>query len=329
MRHPWSWEARKVFVRLLDTEPVDIVETADFGAWGWHFVGNRRVPVVVRCHTPSHVLWAIDHVDLGTEKWPSNVKKQDDLERLQAQRADGISAPSQALACHLSLSWRIPLGRFSVIANPIDCDLFHPAPQDNRDTEILYIGRLDYFKGVYDLAEAAIPILERHERVRLHLVGMDRPSPARYRHLGATASQAIRALVPARFHNRVLFTPHVPVSEVVKHYQNAWCAVMPTRGFESFSYTVIEAMACGTPTIATRCGGPAEIITDHEDGLLVPPGNPAALTDALEAVVADSRLRAKLATEGRRTAQKQFALPIVVPQMVDWYQRIIESYTGD
>ncbi|HSW02335.1 MAG TPA: glycosyltransferase family 4 protein [Sedimentisphaerales bacterium] len=326
VRHPWSWEAWKTFQQVRQAEPVDVVETAEFGAWGWHFMKDAHVPVVVRCHTAAHILWSASQSLSHSGAMPASLRKQDRLEREQTQSAEGIASPSQALACHLSLAWVIPLNRFVVIPNPIDAELFRPGDGSAARTEILYVGRLEYNKGVFDLAESLVPVLEEHPGVSVRFVGMNLAAPPGLSCKGKTACDVIRSVVPGRFGDRLLFTSHVPVTEIIRLQQKALLAVVPTRGFESFSYTVLEAMACGTPVIATRCGGPGEIITDEVDGLLVPPGRPAALTEAMRRLLADPLLRRRLGTCGRQTVEARFSMPAVLPKIVDWYSDVIRGF---
>lgn len=320
---PWSWHAYKIFQTINKVEAFDIIETAEFGAWGYHFLKNGQVPVVVRCHNPGHVVWSINQTG-KQEGWdfPHHVRKQDLLERRQAAWADGIVSPSEALAYHLSLAWVIPLSRFRVIPNPIDADLFHPASNPSGSKEILYVGRFEYNKGVYDLAEALPQIFARYPDVIARFVGMDRPVAEPYRHYGATASLAILGMLPPGYRHRVAFTAPVPVSEIVRFQQNALCAVMPTRGFENFPYTVLEPMACGTPVVATRCGGPSEIITHGVDGLLVPPGDVRALVKSIQTLLSDHELRANLSLVARKTVETSYALPVVIPTIIKWYSQV-------
>jgi glycosyltransferase involved in cell wall biosynthesis len=261
-------------------------------------------------------------------KIPLWLRFQDRYERWQTFHADAIVSPSYALANHLSLSWVIPRSRFTVLPNPIDTELFCTSDsiEQERKREILYVGRLQYNKGGFDLAESVVPLLSEYPELTVRLVGMDAESPKRFRGNGDKASEAILSLIPREYHNRIIFTNHVPVPELVSFHQKALCAVMPTRGFESFSYTVLEPMSCGCPVVATHCGGPAEIITDGVDGLLVPPGDTKALTIALERLVKDQQLRAKLALEARRTAERRFAIPVVIPQIVKLYEDVISNW---
>lgn len=326
IEHPWSWDAHRAFRRVMETDPVDIIETAEFGAWGWHFLGAANIPVAVRCHNPAHVVWSVNHVH--TESWamPRTLRKQDRLEREQTYASHGIASPSHVLAHHLSLQWVIPMSRFTVIPNPIDTELFCPGEADADRNEILYVGRLEYNKGAYDLAEAATPLLEEVGNVRLRFVGMDRPASPRFSSTGQTASQVLRSMIPSRFHDRLVFTSHVPVTEIIQLQRQALVSVMPTRGFESFSYTALEAMACGTPVVATECGGPSEIITDGVDGLLVPPGKPAALTEAVRRLLSDSTLRSRLGARGRQTAEERFSNSVILPRIVQWYAETIGRF---
>lgn len=328
IRHPWSWDAHRVFQKAFETEPVDIVETAEFGAWGWHFLGDARAPIVVRCHNPAHVVWSVNQVPSRSWAMPAFLWKQDRLEREQTYSAHGIASPSYALANHLSLNWVIPLNRFTVIPNPIDAELFRPDGGDTEKREILYVGRFEHNKGVYDLAEAVVPVLAAHRDLCVRFVGMDRPAAAQLSCGGGTASDAICGIVPKQFHDRLLFTSPVPVTEIAGLQQNALLAVVPTRGFESFAYTVLESMACGTPVIATRCGGPSEIVTHGVDGWLVPPGRPAALTEAMQYLLSDSAIRRGLGARGRQTVERRFATSVVLPRITDWYSEVIRQFNG-
>jgi glycosyltransferase involved in cell wall biosynthesis len=323
--HPWSWQAYRLFRQMSETERIDIIETAEFGAWGWHFLRQTRVPMVVRCHCPAHVVWSINQIS-PSRTIPRFLRRHDWLEREQVQGAQGIASPSYALAYHLSLAWAIPLNRFVVIPNPIDAELFCPGAGDGGRNEILYVGRLEYNKGVYDLAEAIVPILQEHPEVSVRFVGMNLPAPSILSSRGRNACDVIRSLVPRPLQDRLLFTSHVPVTEIVKLQQEALLAIVPTRGFENFPYTVLEAMACGTPVIATRCGGPGEIITHEVDGWLVPPGKPPALTEALQRLLADLPLRRRLGACGRRTVETRFSMPAVLPRIVDWYSDVIRQW---
>lgn len=325
--YSWSTMAYESFIKLCENEKFDIIETAEFGAWARHFVGHLNIPIVVRCHTPTHILWSIKQISNHTYRKPLWLYFQDRYERDQTARADAIISPSHALANHLSLSWVIPRSLFTVLANPIDSELFCPGRADDGEkNEILYIGRLEYNKGVFDLAEAVEPLLKEYPELMIRLVGMDRKPPPNFKKKESTASKVIYSLIPTEYHSRIIFTNHIPVTKTICFQQKAICTVMPTRSFESFSYTTMEAMSCGCPVIATECGGPSEIITDGFDGLLIPPGDVKALRDALERLIKDKQLREKLAFHARGTVECRYSNDVVVPEIIRLYENVISNY---
>ena len=93
---------------------------------------------------------------------------------------------------------------------------------------------------------------------------------------------------------------------------------------EGISNTVLEAMATGLPVVATRVGGNPELVDDGVNGRLVPPGNPAALAEALDAYLADSLVRALHGKASRQRAVTQFDLPT----MVEAYRSLYVSLAG-
>jgi len=325
--YSWSIRAYEKFRAICDSCEFDIIETAEFGAWARHFVGHLNIPVVVRCHNPTHIVWSINQTSDHSYRQPLWLYFQDKYERQQTACANAIVSPSHALANHLSLSWVIPRSSFTIIANPIDSDLFCPSRADNKEkNEILYIGRLEYNKGVFDLTEAVRPLLKKYPWLVVRLIGMDSEAPKHLKKYGKMASEVIRSLMPIEYHNRVIFTSHIPVTQTVQFQQKALFTVMPTRGFESFSYIVVEAMSCGCPVVATDCGGPTEIITNGVDGLLVAPGDSGGLRNAMERLIEDKQLRESIAAQARSVVEHKFSTAVVVPQIIELYENVISNY---
>jgi glycosyltransferase involved in cell wall biosynthesis len=157
-----------------------------------------------------------------------------------------------------------------VIPAGIDIPAAEPAPPD-EPPHILYVGRLSEEKGVADLAEAA-------EGLPLVVVG-DGP---------------LRRLLP----HALGFVPH---DELGRHYERASIVVVPSRR-EGYGVAAREAMAHGRAVVATAVGGLPDAIEDGVTGVLVPPRDPLALRAALERLLADSVLRARLGAAARRHA---------------------------
>jgi glycosyltransferase involved in cell wall biosynthesis len=136
---------------------------------------------------------------------------------------------------------------------------------------VLYVGRLSEEKGVRELAEAA-------NGMPLVVVG-DGP---------------LRAILPQA-------VGFVPPAELGPYYERASVVVVPSRR-EGFGMVAREAMAHGRPVVATAVGGLVDAVEDGVTGVLVPPGDDAALRAALERLLGDAELRRTLGTAARERA---------------------------
>ena len=93
---------------------------------------------------------------------------------------------------------------------------------------------------------------------------------------------------------------------------------------EPFGRVIVEAMMAGTPVVATRGGGVDEIITDGQDGLLVPPADPAALALAVGRIMQDSALASKLASAALKSARERFSMEQTVGRMHQLLKDIVD-----
>ncbi|OQA02588.1 MAG: GDP-mannose-dependent alpha-(1-2)-phosphatidylinositol mannosyltransferase [Planctomycetes bacterium ADurb.Bin401] len=331
MRWRWephqTWAARaKYFFDKLNTT-FDILETAEYGAWAKHFIGHVQIPIVVRCHTPAHGVQEIcENHDCKCKK-PLWLKFENRRERKQTNEANAISTPSFVLANHISLSWCIPFSRITVLPNPADTELFKPSEKkDGKKKEILFVGRLQYNKGIFDLIESVKPLLKIYSDLMVRIIGKDQKVSKYVSDKNKMASEEVLARIPYEYRQQISIAGWVPTNELIEHQQNAMCAVVPSRGFESFSYTLIEHMSCGTAAIATHCGGPTEIIEDGVDGIMVPAGDSEALTSALRKLIENPSLSRELGRNARKKAEEKYSIKVVVPQIAKWYEKIIDNY---
>ena len=120
--------------------------------------------------------------------------------------------------------------------------------------------------------------------------------------------------------DRVRFTGHFndPVSDMEGFDILVHASVIP----EPFGQVVVEGMALGLPVVASDAGGPAEVITDHVDGILYPPGDIAALANALRELSTDIHLRRRLGEAAARRA-KAYSPRAIVPQVEAVYKQVL------
>jgi glycogen(starch) synthase len=205
--------------------------------------------------------------------------------------ADAVMVLTDQLARRLARSG-IPASRIRVIPVGIALDAFRrPRPRpDAMDGRrwIVYAGRLVPEKGVRDLLEAFVEL--RVLDVALMLVG-DGPDRSELESLARRLGVG----------SRVRFTGAVPNEVAAAYLQHADVAVLPSW-YEERGRVLVEAMAAGTPVVATRTGGIPDTVRDGENGLLVSPRAPRNLAATIHRVLSNEGLAASLVAAGRLTA---------------------------
>ena len=186
--------------------------------------------------------------------------------------------------------WSVP--QSTVVYSGIDPADFPPDREVSRgewDWRVLFVGRLDERKGVETLLRA-IALLPA--AATLDVVG---PGPDAYlMRLGQLVAEL-------GLEGRVRFR-QLPRAELGAVYAAADVFVFPSEWDEPFGLVPIEAMACGTPVVATGTGGSSEFLADGVNCLRYPAGDAVALAATIERLAADSVLRARLVAAGRTTA---------------------------
>ncbi|MGI9146819.1 MAG: glycosyltransferase [Chloroflexota bacterium] len=227
-----------------------------------------RVPVVIT----EHVLWL---------PWMNDQPVVRRQAAWAARECAAHLAVSHSVRQHIGQVTGRP-DRVHVVPNVVDGSVFtpaagrHPAPR-----QILFVGAVRVSKGVDVLLETLALLRRRGADVRLTLVG--EPYYRAYQREAERLRDLAEALGVTEF---IDMLGGRPPAEVARLMAESAVVVLPSRR-ESFGAVLIEALACGTPVVATRCGGPEEIVMP-EVGKLVAPEDPAGLADALFDVLEDA-----------------------------------------
>lgn len=230
------------------------------------------------------------------------------LTRVVLQRCDRISALSQALAISTA-AIGIPLSAITITPNGVDLTKFVP-PSNSREPLILYVGSLIKRKGVVYLLEAMSEIAEVYPASRLMVVGdgPERPSlEKRVTDLGLTG--------------RVTFAGPQSPTQVRQWMQRAKVFVLPSVE-EGLGVVLLEALACGTPIVASRVGGIPDVVTP-DVGLLVPPANSDLLVRAIGRLLSNDQEWAEMSKNARTRAEKHYDWHQIAAQFITIYQEIV------
>jgi D-inositol-3-phosphate glycosyltransferase len=218
--------------------------------------------------------------------------------------ADRIVAANAVERADLVRHYGAAASRIRVIPCGVDTTLFAPLPQAEArrclglepGPLLLYVGRIAPIKGLDTLLEAVRRLRLAGRTVRLLVVGGEADEPRDGHEAGVRALAARLGLAEA-----VTFVGPQPQEALRCWYAAADLTVLPSY-YESFGMVALEAMACGTPVIASRVGGLPTTIRDGLTGLLVRDGDAGALAARIARVLDDPGLRRTLGREGVRWA---------------------------
>ena len=197
----------------------------------------------------------------------------------------------------------------------IDTTHFRPLPEPAGQTvTIAFVGRMLRSKGVLEAVGALKQLRARGVAVELLLAGSpddnrDSLSEAELRAFGSEPG--------IEWLGRV--------EDVRSVWQRAAIAVLPTSYGEGVPLALLEAAACGRPVVASDTPGCREIVHHGETGLLVPPHNSDALTEAIAALAADPPRRQAMGAAGRALVERDFAAPLIAEQTLALYRGLLSE----
>lgn len=202
--------------------------------------------------------------------------------------------------------------RIARIPNGVDTGFFtRKEPlRDRSKKQFILIGRRNPQKGI-DIALKALHILKKRgmqQRMNLSLFGSGEYDDNYH-------SMALKLGVQ----QLVEFYPFE--SNILHIYENADCFILPSRG-EGLANTLLESMAMGLPSIATKVSGTTDVIEDGIDGLLIQPDDPIGLADAMESVISDFDKALILGKNARQKVENFFSLYSVAEQYSKLYEQL-------
>ncbi len=257
------------------------------------------------------------------------------MERTAIEGASAIIAVSNQTRADVLRLFDVPPERVHVIHNGIDPDEYRPSTEADALTRhgidptrpfLLFVGRVTRQKGILHLLRA-IPLLDPALQVVLCAGSPDTPEIGREMERGVAALQAERPGV-------IWLRDMVSRPELVQLYTHAAVFCCPSV-YEPFGIINLEAMACGTPVVASAVGGIPEVVLPEETGLLVDPGllpgtfdpaDPGAFADglaqAINRLAGDAGLCARFADAGRRRVEAQFTWDAIAARTAALYREV-------
>lgn len=231
-----------------------------------------------------------------------------DGERQVLRRADRIVTATVAELTQLRFLYKADARKLVVIPPGVDTSHFYPIPADEakqfiglkpENRMVLFVGRIEPLKGVDTLIRAmsCLDLQGLHRPVHLAIIGGD--VSVSYEEMSAEMKRLQAMCDELCMGGMVVFLGKRGQDTLPYYYSAAEVLVMPSL-YESFGMVALEAMACGTPVIASEVGGLGYLVQNGETGFTIPDSDPQMLCDKLSALLADNARRVEM---GRRAAE--------------------------
>ena len=242
------------------------------------------------------------------------------LERMYFAKGKHVIFVSEFIRRLYSKMYRMPKD-WRIVHNGVDTEMFKPMPRseclskfprlDGLDSMVLFSGRMIALKGI-DMAIKSLALIYKETDATLVFAGAGKFEPwkALLDELG----------VPP---DRYIFLGGVPYPDMPYLYSLADAFVLPSYS-ESFPMTVLEAMACRVPVIATDVGGIPEMIDSNRNGLLFQPGDPRSLAMSLLKIIGDRKFASWLAENARAKVSAELSATKMASSTAEMYRRVLE-----
>ena len=242
------------------------------------------------------------------------------LERMYFAKGQHVIFVSEFIRRLYSKMYRMPKD-WRIVHNGVDTEMFKPMPRseclskfprlDGLDSMVLFSGRMIALKGI-DMAIKSLALIYKETDATLVFAGAGKFEPwkALLDELG----------VPP---DRYIFLGGVPYPDMPYLYSLADAFVLPSYS-ESFPMTVLEAMACRVPVIATDVGGIPEMIDSNRNGLLFQPGDPRSLAMSLLKIIGDRKFASWLAENARAKVSTELSATKMASSTAEMYRRVLE-----
>ncbi len=307
--------ARLLKTRIADFDVVHDNQTLGYGMLALEKAG---LPLIATIHHPVSVDRVVEiqnahgiRQKLGKRRWYMFTRMQGRV----ARRMSSIVTVSSNSGSDIVRDFKVDPAVMRTVPIGVDTTTFTPPKAPRVPGRVVAVSSSDSpIKGVKVLLEAMAKLRTGRDDVELVVVGKPNPD-------GPVA----RAVTDLNLGDIVRFVSGLSDDGIAELLASAEIAVVPSL-YEGFSIPAVEAMACATPLIATTGGALPEVVGD--DAVLVAPGDPAEMADALEGLFDNDERRRAIGAAGRRRIETSYTWRRVAESMVEVYRDAIERNRG-
>lgn len=254
-----------------------------------------------RAATVAYVASKLLAVPYSVTAHASDIYVSPILLRTKVTGADFVATCTEYNQIHLRQAVPEAAGKITLAYHGLELDHYDPTTRRASSTPtLLAVGQLREKKGLLHLLTACRELVDRGLDVRCEIVGE-----------GPQRSELERRVHDLGLDEIVVLRGALPHEAVIDAFRRAWLFVLPCvisgdGDRDGIPNVILEAMAMGLPVVSTCCSGIPEVVGHATTGLLVSPGDPGALADALDAVIHDPTGAARMGAEGRAVVLERF-----------------------
>ncbi len=267
----------------------------------------------------------------------NSAAEQEPLERLRAEhqlvrRVERVIAATPAEEAQLKLLYRASPRRLRVIPPGVDGAHFYPIPKDEakmylglpeEERFILFVGRIEPLKGLETLIQAMACLCQTHSvgKICLIIIGGD---PEQDTERMDNEMRRLRQLCAELCLDDLVIFLGKRSQDILPYYYSAAEMVVVPSHYESFGMVALEAMACGTPVIASQVGGLAFLVRDGETGFHVPDRDVSALCQRMLLLLTHEETRQTMSLQAASYALS-YHWEHIAPRIVEVYQEVLQE----
>jgi D-inositol-3-phosphate glycosyltransferase len=281
-----------------------------------------------------HMFHTLGHMKNRIARTPQEIEGEYRIqgEKRVINKANRIIAATLAEKSQLEFLYETPSSKIVVIPPGVDTRHFYPIPKDEAKEVIgisddshmiLYVGRIEPLKGIDNLIQAISKIQKKGvlKCCPHNLVIIGGEPDAKPEEMNAEMARLQDLVEELEIENFVVFLGKQDQQILPYYYSAAEVVVMPSH-YESFGMVALEAMACGTPVIASQVGGLAFLVRDGETGFVVPGNDVESLSNRLVDLIKDENLRKNLGAKSTEYAEL-YAWENISEKIIGVYDQVL------
>jgi len=316
----YSYAVWKAVKKIHDQKSLDIVQSTETGNFFLALFQKRMsFSFVIRLHGEKYTIYKHrPDREVGFDIWLCRL-----FQLWAIKNTSHLMSPSYSHAKRILNEVKIEK-RISVIPNFLDYEFIDKVittKVSNLDIipenkTVLYVGRLEYGKGIWPLLQAAITVVKSVSNVQFLLAGTHHPT--------LSPSELSSFIKSNQLDNNVRILGHVCWEDLLALYKKSSIVVMPSY-YETFGNTFLEAMLFEKPVIGFSGSSLEEIIEDGRSGHIIKRGDISCLACRIESLLKNREVREAMGREGRRRAVEKFSVSVVLPKLLAFYDEVLAS----